>query len=138
LTRGDNREETAVSEPLIFINHYTLMDGKFEDYEKMVQESVDFVEGKEPDMLHFASYANEDRTEATTFQVHRNAENMAYHMELMASRVQDASEIWDFSTMRMEIYGTPTEAILERLSQLAGTGLTVTIEGPVTGFNRFD
>jgi hypothetical protein len=127
-----------MAEPYIFINNYKLKDGKLDDYIKMVQESVELVEEKEPDMLHFTFYVNEDATEATTFQIHRNAKNMDYHMELMASLVQDASQIWDFSTMRMEIYGTPTEGMLERMQQMAGSGMSVSIKGRVAGFTRLD
>ena len=85
---------------------------------------------------HFALYLNADGTEESTVQVHRDAENMAFHMDLIADHVQQARDYLDFSKMNIQIYGTPTEDVVEQMRQLAGSGVPVTIKTPVTGFDR--
>lgn len=49
---------------------------------------------------------------------------------------QQARDYLDFSKMNIQIYGTPTEDVVEQMRQLAGSGVPVTIKTPVTGFDR--
>lgn len=124
--------------PFIFINTYKLKPGKTAEYEEAFREVVEIVEAKEPKMLYFAHHLSEDGREATTLQVHADAENMAFHMELVADQISLAMEQYlDPSTMAIRIYGTSPDALIEQMRQVAGTGVSVSIAQPVVGFNRF-
>jgi hypothetical protein len=124
----------TVAEPFVFVNTYKVKDGSLEDYKRLSQEVVELVEASEPDMAHFSFYINEETNAVTTLQVHRNAENMAFHMNLVGQHVETSMEYLDFSGMSIDIYGTPTEGLLEQMRHMGG--VAVSINGPITGFNR--
>jgi quinol monooxygenase YgiN len=126
-----------MAEPFIFINTYTIKPGKEEAYKTAHQKVADLVEAKEPKMLYFALHTSEDGSQATTVQVHADAENFGYHMSLVEEHVRAAHEYLDGTHMAIRIFGSPTEAILDQMRQLAGSGVSVTISPATLGFNRF-
>lgn len=126
-----------MAEPFIFTNTYTIKPGKREEYLQRFQEVADIVQDKEPKMLYFAEHVSEDGSEATTVQVHADAGNMAFHMQLIGDRIRASAEFLDWDSMAIRIYGTPDDALLEQMRQVAGSGVSVTISPPVAGFDRF-
>lgn len=125
-----------MTEPFIFINTYAIKAGRAEGYEKAFQKVVEVAEANEPRLLHFATYLSEDGTEATTVQVHPDADSMGFHMQLVAEHINAAREFLDFTKMRIQVYGTLSDGILEQMRQLAGSGVPVSINNPRAGFNR--
>ena len=126
-----------MAEPLIFINTYTIKPGKQEAYKNAHQQVADIVEAKEPNMLYFALHISEDGSEATTVQVHADAENLGYHMSVIQDHVRAAYEYIDNSDTAIRIFGSPTAEVLDQMRQLAGSGVSVTVSPAVLGFNRF-
>ena len=126
-----------MAEPLIFINTYTIKPGKEEAYKTAHQKVADLVEAKEPKMLYFALHTSEDGSEATTVQVHADAENLGYHMSVVENHIRAAHEYLDYSNMTIRIFGSPTAEILDQMRQLAGSGVSVTVSPAALGFNRF-
>jgi hypothetical protein len=126
-----------MAEPFIFINTYTIKPGKEEAYKTAHQKVADLVEAKEPKMLYFGLHTSEDGSEATTVQVHADAENFGYHMSLVEDHVRAAHEYLDSSNTTIRIFGFPTAEILDQMRQLAGSGVSVTVSPPTLGFNRF-
>lgn len=80
---------------------------------------------------------DQDASEASTVQVHADADNMAFHMQLVGDHIRRSAEYLDFSSMKIKIYGSPSEAVLDQMRQLAGSGVPVTISPAAVGFNRF-
>jgi Antibiotic biosynthesis monooxygenase len=126
-----------MAEPFIFINTYTIKPGNEEAYKTAHQKVADLVQAKEPKMLYFALHTSEDGSEATTVQVHADAENFGYHMSLVEDHVRAAHEYLDSSNTAIRIFGSPTAEILDQMRQLAGSGVPVTVSPPTLGFNRF-
>jgi hypothetical protein len=126
-----------MAEPFIFINTYTIKPGKEEAYKTAHQKVADLVEAKEPKMLYFALHTSEDGSEATTVQVHADAENFGYHMSVVEDNIRAAHEYVDYANAAIRIFGSPTAAILDQMRQLAGSGVSVTISPATLGFNRF-
>jgi heme-degrading monooxygenase HmoA len=126
----------TMSEPFIFINTCALKEGRAADFEKHFQKTVELVETREPRVLHFAAYINADGTEASIVQVHPDAESMGFHMQLVAQHVAESREFLDFTQMRIDVCGAPNEAVLERMRQLSGSGVRVSVKSPAGGFTR--
>ena len=63
-------------EPFIFIGTHRLKEGKLRDFETAWRELVEVVESKEPQMIAFNAYANEDGTEVAVVQLHPDAASM--------------------------------------------------------------
>jgi hypothetical protein len=126
-----------MAEPFIFINTYAIEPDTLDAYTTRFQRTAQVVEDNEPRMLYFACHVREDGTEATTVQVHADAENMAFHLSLVGDHIEAAREYLDFSSMSIRIYGSPTEAILEQMRELSGAGVDVTVSPAAVAFDRF-
>lgn len=124
-------------EPFIFINSYRPLPGKEDEYREAFKEVSRIVEEQEPRMLYFAEHVSEDGATTTTVQVHADAENMSHHMELVNDHIQEAAQYLDWSSMSIDVYGSPTETVVEHLKQVAGAGVSVTIHSPAVQFDRF-
>ncbi|MFN2557639.1 MAG: hypothetical protein ABR592_12390 [Nitriliruptorales bacterium] len=123
-------------EPLIFINNYKLQAGKLDQYKKAAATWFAWNEADHPRLFHHAVYLSEDGPEMTNIQVHPDAASMELQMRLVADVHATWQNYIDWSTMRLVICGRPSDALLEGLRQVAGSGVRVTIKTPVDGFSR--
>ncbi len=126
-----------MAEPLILINTYRVVPGKEEEYFERFGEVVDIVEANEPKMLYFAEHVSEDGAWTSTVQVHADAENLGYHMKLVEDHIREAAEYIDWSSMSIQLFGSPGQAVLEQMRQLAGSGVSVSISPAKVSFDRF-
>ena len=126
-----------MSGPFIFIATNRLKEGKFEAERKRVPELCEFIEANEPRLMAFNEYASEDGTEVGVVQVHPDAESMEFHMEVVAERAQRAyAETLD-ATTSIQVYGAPSDAVLEVLSRQTGAGVPLTVKRyHLGGFTR--
>jgi hypothetical protein len=123
--------------PFIFIATNRLKEGKLEDERKRVPELCDFIEANEPRLIAFNEYANEDGTEVGVVQVHPDAESMEFHMQAVAERAARAyAETLDVTTS-IQVYGAPSDAVLEMLRRQAGSGVPQVVKRHhLGGFTR--
>src|SRR5882762_785666 len=113
--------------PFIFIATNRLKEGKLEAERQRVPGLVDFIEANEPRLIAFNEYANEEGTEVAVVQVHPDAASFEFHMGVVRERAQRAyAETLD-ATTGVQVYGTPSDPLLEMLRQQAGLGVPVTI-----------
>ena len=126
-----------MSGPFIFIATNKLRPGKLDDEKRRVPGLSSFIEANEPRLLAFNEYVNEEGTEVAVVQVHPDAESMAFHMDVVRERAERAyAETLD-STTGIQVFGTPTEAILKMLERAAGSRVPITIKPHhMGGFTR--
>ena len=126
-----------MSSPFIFIATNRLKPGRLDIERERVPHLVDFIEANEPRLIAFNEYVNEAGDEVTVVQVHPDAASMEAHMEIVRERAQAAyAETLD-ATVRIQVFGQATEAILETLRQQAGSGVEITVNGEhLGGFTR--
>lgn len=125
-----------MAEPLIFINRYQVKPGSEDTYREAFQEVADLVAAEEPKMLYFAEHVSEDGGTVTTVQVHADADNLIHHMQVVGEHIQQAAEYIEWSSMSIDLYGTPTPALLEQMREVAGTGIPVSVNPPAVSFSR--
>ncbi len=126
-----------MSGPFIFIATNKLKEGKFEDERQRVPGLCEFVEQNEPRLIAFNEYANADRTEVGVVQVHPDAESMEFHMEVVADRAARAYAETVEATTSIQVYGPPSDAVLEVLRRQAGSGVPLTVKPyHLGGFTR--
>jgi hypothetical protein len=123
--------------PFIFIATNRLKVGRLDRERERVPDLVEFIEANEPRLIAFNEYVNEAGDEVTVVQVHPDAASMEAHMEIVRERAQAAyAETLD-ATVRIQVFGEPTQAILETLRQQAGSGVEIAINGEhLGGFTR--
>jgi hypothetical protein len=123
--------------PFIFIATNRLKPGKLDRERERVPELVAFIEADEPRLIAFNEYANDAGDEVTVVQVHPDAASMEAHMEIVRERALAAyAETLD-ATIRVQVFGEPTPAIIETLRQQAGSGVEISVNGEhLGGFTR--
>jgi hypothetical protein len=129
--------EPPMPSPFIFIATNRLKPGRLDRERERVQSLVEYVAESEPRVIAFNEYVNEAGDEVTVVQVHPDAESMEAHMAIVGERAQAAyAETLD-ATVRVQVFGRPTEAILETLERQAGSGVEVSVNGEhLGGFTR--
>jgi hypothetical protein len=122
-----------MSSPFIFIATNRLKPGQHESERKRVPGLVEFIETSEPRLIGFNEFVNESGDEVTVVQIHPDASSMEAHVEIVRERAQAAyAETLD-ATVRIQVFGRPTEAILEALRQQAGAGVDISVNGEHLG-----
>jgi quinol monooxygenase YgiN len=126
-----------VADAFVYINRFKIKDGRLDDYRTFCRKVVSAAEREEPNMVEFGMFLDTKTNEVTVLQVHTHVENMAHHMNTISEFMDESRDLIDFSEMSATILGTPTEAILEQMAQLAGAGMSVSINTPIAFFDRF-
>jgi hypothetical protein len=123
--------------PFIFIATNRLKPGRLDRERRRVSDLVEFVASSEPRVIAFHEFVNEAGDEVTVVQVHPDAASMEAHMQIVGERARAAyAETLD-ATVRVQVFGRPTQAILETLRQQAGSGVEVSVNGEhLGGFTR--
>jgi hypothetical protein len=127
----------ALSGPFIFIATNRLKPGKLADERDRVPGLVDFVHENEPRVIAFNEYVNEEGTEVAVVQIHPDADSMAFHLEVIAERAAAAYAETVAATTSIQVFGTPSNAVLEVLDRQAGAGVPLTVKPlHLGGFTR--
>jgi hypothetical protein len=135
--RAEKGEIADMSSPFIFIATNRLKPGRLARERSRVPGLVEFIEAREPRLIAFNEYVNEAGDEVTVVQVHPDADSMEAHMAIVRERAHEAyAETLD-ATVRIQVFGRPTDAILEALRQQAGSGVDISVNGEhLGGFTR--
>jgi len=122
--------------PLIFIATNRLKPGRLDDERARVPGLVEFVEASEPRLIAFNEYVNE-AGEVSVVQVHPDAASMEAHIAIVAERARAAyAETLD-ATVRIQVFGQPSEEMLAALRQQAGEGVELALHTEhLGGFTR--
>jgi hypothetical protein len=110
-------KEPSVAEPFIFIATNSLKEGKLDAERERVSGLVEFIEKNEPRLIAFNEYVNEEGTEVGVVQVHRDARSMEFHMNTVAESAARAYAETLEATTSIQVYGPPSDAVLEMLSR---------------------
>jgi hypothetical protein len=129
-------KETRMTGPLIFIFTNAIKEGKLAEYQVFNQDFVEFLKAKEPRLIAYEVYVNEDGSEATSVLFHPDADSEDFHMQVAGERLSQGYEFIDLTRMTIEVYGTPSDAVLEQLKGLGESGVPVKIKAHVGGFTR--
>ena len=126
-----------MSGPFIFIATNRLKPGAYEAERRRVPGLVEFIEAGEPQLLAFNEYVNAERTEVTVVQVHPDAASMEFHMGVVGERAAKAyAETLD-ATTEVQVFGAPSDAVLEVLRAQAGAGVALRVHPEhLGGFTR--
>ena len=88
-------------------------------------------------MIAFNEYVNEAGEEVSVVQVHPDAASMQAHIALVAERAQAAYAGTLDATVRIQVFGQPSEETLTALKQQAGEGAEIALHPEhLGGFTR--
>ena len=132
---GQSGKSRSVSEPLVFLNSYTLAEGAADDYRTALAESSSG-EAQHPGCLHDKVYLSEDGTRATTVQVHTDVRSMESQMRSISDRLGAVTHLIDADTMHVQLVGSPSAALTDGLREVLGPSVALTVKTPSLGFSR--
>ena len=112
-----------MSDPIVFISHSKVKEGKLEALQEFSREMFPMIEAEKPGTILQYGYVNEARTEVHFVHVFPDADAMDAHMIGAAERTGKANEFLE--TYELEIYGTPSDETLAMLRQAPGVRVAV-------------
>jgi hypothetical protein len=117
-----------MSGPLIYLSTWRIKEGRLEEFKQFSRELINVVESKEPQLIGYNIFLSEDESEVTVMHIHPDGASMDFHMQVLqqalGEEVRDWVERADFlEPKHIEIYGTPSAALLEGDRPLVESGI---------------
>ena len=109
-----------MSEPIVFISHFKIKDGKLDGLKQHSQKMIELIKAEKPGTVVFLQYFNAEATELSIIHVFPDADAYNRHGEGVAERARAAFEF--IERTRIEIYGMPGDQNLARLMPPDGSG----------------
>ena len=104
-------------EPIVFISHSAVKEGKFEGFREAFRDVATAIDADKPGTVVFLAHADEDGGEISVVHIFPDAEAMGLHLQGVQERMGVAMEF--IETKGYEIYGTPSEPVLEAMRGFA-------------------
>ncbi len=124
-----------MTDPIVFISRNKIMDGKADGFRKHYKQSVPPIEAGKPGTLVQLAYENEDSTEVTIVRLFPGADAMDVQLMGAKERSKRAHEF--IEPVSIEIYGKPSSGTLGLLKEIAGSGVSVSVNPQyISGFIR--
>ncbi len=124
-------------DPIVIIDSSEIREGKLEELKAAMKGLAEFVETNEPRPLAYHVYLGADGAHVTVLQIHPDSASAEFHMQVAASAFPGFSEL--LRLLDIDVYGKPSEALLERLrakAEMLG-GATLAVRELHAGFTRF-
>lgn len=122
-----------MSEPIVFITTLEIHEGRVGQFQEAARRSVEFLEAKGP-QLFLGVYIDEEKGVANGVQVHRDSDSILALWQLADPYMRDVMQ--HVTTTRVEIYGQPSEAVMEGMRRLASAGASLNVMPRLAGFSR--
>ena len=128
--------------PFIYMSTWKIKEGRLEDWKRFTRELVENIEAKEPQLIAFNIFLNEDETEMTSIQIHPGAASTDFHMQVLQQVLGGDMNEWVeragfLEPKHIEIYGTPSAAVLEADRPRVEAGIVRRIKPlHIAGFTR--
>ena len=119
-----------MSEPIIFIAHQRIKQGKVEEYKKVYQEVGEWMEANKPQTAAHIAYISEDGTEASVVHIFPDIEAMEKHMQNLGDVGAKAFTLMEI--VGFDVYGTPSKMVLDSMLRMI-PGAKVTLKTQSAG-----
>jgi quinol monooxygenase YgiN len=121
-----------LSEPIVFISHSAVREGKLDGFREAFREVATAMDAEKPGTVVFLAYADEDGGEISVVHIFPDAEAMGVHLQGVQQRMSVAMEF--IETKGYEIYGTPSEPVLEAMRGFADAeGVSLSVQTDYVG-----
>jgi hypothetical protein len=114
-----------MSDPIVFISINKVKEGLLEAFRKHYADSIPPIQAGKPGTLAQLAYENEDATQVTIVRFFPSAE--ALDLQIQGADERSKSTYEFIEPVKMEIYGTPNPATLEKMKKIAGSGVEVRV-----------
>lgn len=125
-----------MSQPIVFISHFRVREGKLPDYRRIQQDVARELEGEKPRTLVFLVYLDPAGESMTAIHVFADAESMDLHFEGSEERSKIGAQF--LVPEGWEIYGIASVGVLASVQEAAASaGVSLAVHHDlVAGFLR--
>jgi hypothetical protein len=118
------------SGPIVYIDHSHIREGSVDELKAGVQRLVDFIDAREPQLISYGFYIDEDAARMTVVAVHPDSASLERHMEIGSGEFRKLAHLVTLTAI--ECYGRPSARALELLrlkaDALGEGGAVVSVE----------
>jgi hypothetical protein len=121
-------------EPIIFIAHQKIKQGKTEEYKKIYKDVGEWMEINKPQTAAHIAYVSEDGMEASVVHIFPDVEAMEKHVQNLGDVGTKAFTLMEI--VGFDVYGTPSKMVVDSmLKMIPGAKVTMKPE-PAGGYIR--
>jgi hypothetical protein len=127
----------SVSEPIVYIDRSDIRKGSIEELKAGIQELVAFLRDREPQLITYGFYIDEEAAKMTVVAVHPDSASLELHMDIGAGEFRKLAHLLTLTSI--ECYGRPSKRALQQLRDKAsalGNGGTVVSIQRFAGFTH--
>jgi hypothetical protein len=118
------------SGPIVYIDHSRIREDSLDELKAGVQRLVDLIDAREPQLIAYGFYIDEDAMRKTVVAVHPDSASRERHLDIGSAEFRKLAHLVTLTAI--ECYGRPSERALEQLRHKAATlgdgGAIVSIE----------
>jgi hypothetical protein len=125
-----------MSDPIVFLSHFRIKDGQLEFVRRLTSEVAAGLQAEKPRTVLFLTYLDAEGRTISFLHAFADAESMDLHFVGSDERSRTAYEY--IEPLGWEVYGKPSSAALETLSQAADSAGVSLASNPdyLAGFLR--
>jgi hypothetical protein len=125
-----------MSEPIVFISNQRVKEGMLEGYKHYYRQVAEQAKANKPGTVAHLAYLNEEGSELSIIHIFPDAASMELHMKGVDELAKKAFEYVEI--LSFEIYGKPSDTVLESMMQIVGSGIALDIRPQrIGGYIRF-
>lgn len=125
--------------PVIYIDRSSVHEGRWAELKAGIHALVAFVDSRQPQMVTYGFYLDEDANEMTVVSVHPDSASLERHVEIGGPEFKT---LGPFLQLReIEVFGRLSERAVELVQQKAaslGDAGAVTLHERFAGFDRIN
>ena len=125
----------SAPEPIVYIDRSKVREGSLDELKEGVSRLVEFIESREPQLIAYGFYLDEQAATMTVVAVHPDSASLELHMDVGTAEFRKLAHLLTLTAI--ECYGRPSERALEQLRRKAGAlgdGSTIVSVGRFAGF----
>src|SRR5215211_3278481 len=128
---------TVSASGVVYIDHSDIREGGLDELKAGVQRLADFIETREPQLIAYGFYIDDQGAKMTVVAVHPDSASLEFHLDVGSVEFGKLAHLLTLTSI--ECYGRPSERALEQLRRKAamlGSGATVVHIERFAGFTH--
>lgn len=123
-------------EPIVYIDRSRIRPGRIDDVRRRTAELVEFIDEREPQLLLYGFYIDDDAHRMTVIAIHPDAASVESHLDVGGEAFRGFADVIEMEAI--EVYGEPSDRMLEQLESKARAlgGEAVSVGALHAGFTR--
>jgi hypothetical protein len=125
----------SASEPIVYIDHSDIRADSLDELKAGVKRLVDFIEKREPQLITYGFYIDDEASRMTVVAVHPDSASLELHLDIGGAEFGKLGHLLTLTAI--ECYGRPSERALDQLRRKAvalGEAGSVVSVGRFAGF----